>query len=383
MKILYDYMGFSQKVGGVSRCFCELISHLPEDISYQIAIKQSYNIYLNQSGLVQGLNKNPITANNFLQPLKLPFRRTIYNYLDKNIPIFPSYNNINKKYVISLLKESKFDVFHPTGTDTYFLPYIGNKPFVFTVHDMIWELFKSRTKDSMKWQKDRAELVKKASHIIAISENTKKDLINILNVPEEKITVIYHGNSYNIKSWKERIVPAPYFLFVGRRHSYKNFIQTVRDFAEFNKVFPEVELVCTGAPFNRDEQRLISTLQLEHKISSRFVTDEELANLYSHAIGFIFPSLYEGFGLPILEAFSNGCPVLLNNASCFPEIASNAAIYFDSKEGMSNLSKVMTNLYCCNEAERDSIIKAGYERLKFFSWESASLQLAEVYKNFM
>ena len=104
----------------------------------------------------------------------------------------------------------------------------------------------------------------------------------------------------------------------------------------------------------------------------------ELKNLYANAIAFIFPSLYEGFGIPILEAFAYGCPVLLNNTSCFPEIAGDAALFFDSKPGKSDLCEKLDFIYN-NNSFRDELIGRGYQRLDGFSWKESSQKLADVY----
>ena len=102
--------------------------------------------------------------------------------------------------------------------------------------------------------------------------------------------------------------------------------------------------------------------------------------LYAHAIAFVYPSLYEGFGMPILEAYAYGCPVLLNNKSCFPEIAADAAIYFDSEPGKSNLVEMFERIYQLSDEEKNEIVAKGYSRLNDFSWKKSAETLAEVYR---
>jgi glycosyltransferase involved in cell wall biosynthesis len=108
-------------------------------------------------------------------------------------------------------------------------------------------------------------------------------------------------------------------------------------------------------------------------------TDENVKNLYAHAVAFVYPSLYEGFGMPILEAFAYGCPVLLNNKSCFPEIAGDAAVYFLLDEQGSDLVEKMKMAFSWSNEERESIIQSGYERLNLYSWQKSAEQLKDLY----
>lgn len=378
MKVLYDYQTFFQRVGGVSRCFCELVKHMPANVTCKIAVSESDNVYLRDEHLMPNLPYCRLNTEKFLHPIKFKGRIKLYNFLEKHFQSFPTFNNINKPYSIDCIKQNDFDILHPTLYDDYFIPYLKGKPFVVTVHDMIWELRPSN--GNRLWSKNKHELCLKANHIIAISEHTKKDLINLWNIPEEKITVIYHGYPATRFSYGKRIIKQPYFLFVGRRESYKNFNQTLKDFTRFHTLHPETMLVCTGRALTKQEKELAVSLHIEKSVRTMFVTDEELANLYHYAIAFIFPSTYEGFGMPILESFAYGGLTLLNNSSCFPEIGGDAAIYFNSNEqGESDLLDRLVQVYEMDENERSSYIQKGYERIKLFSWEKASNKLADIY----
>ena len=287
---------------------------------------------------------------------------------------------VNKRKSIRLLKEGDFDVFHPTFFDKYFLKYLHGKPFVITVHDLMPEIF--------GWYKgdpqiaNKPELCEKAAAIIAVSENTKKDLCRLYNVPKEKVHVVYHGFP---KKWimpqGQRLIPEPYFLYIGRRGGYKNWEQTVKDFALFCRCHPEVKMVCTGAEFNDDELKLLKELNVTESIINKFASEEQLWNLYSFAIAFVFPSIYEGFGMPILEAYACGCPVMLNNKSCFPEIGGKAAIYFNSQNGQSDLFNNMEIIFSMTESERNSLRIKGFEQLKKYSWEKSANMLYDIYKS--
>lgn len=380
MKILYDHQAFTyQKWGGVSKSFCELISNRPKGMDYEISIVESDNHHLLSSNLVNEVGRISRDLVSFHNRHPFWGREKIYTFLGDS-GILHTAEATNKRNSIKKLKQGDFDIFHPTFFDNYFLPHLNGKPFVLTVHDLMPELF--------GWYKgdpqiaNKPELCEKAAAIIAVSENTKKDLCRLYNVPEKKVHVIYHGcPQYTGLSDTQRLIEEPYFLYVGRRDGYKNWIQTISDFAEFHKNHPEVVMICTGADFCEQELRILRELHIDKVVRAIFASDEQMANLYANAIAFVFPSLYEGFGMPILESFAYGCPALLNNKSCFPEIGGEAALYFDSQEGESNLAELMEDVYSMNDDARRELNEKGKKRLETFSWNASSRQLYEIYNN--
>ena len=380
MKVLYDYQAFTmQHFGGVSKCFCELLMHKPKDLDYEIAISQSNNSHLIDSNLVDNLVYPAMDYQVFAKRFPYLAKHKIYKLLNI-LGLIKGAEKLNKKESILKLKEKKFDVFHATFFDDYFLPYIGDKPFVITVHDMMPEIFPDYFKKPNPETKRKKELCEKAAAVIAVSENTKKDLIRIMDIPEEKIHVIYHGGPNIDNSFSLPLVRGEYFLYVGQRDAYKNFHQTLMDFSLFHRQFPLVKLVFTGKPFSSSENKLIRELELRQNVIYIRPTDIELLNLYHYAIAFIYPSLYEGFGMPILEAFACGCPVLLNNKSCFPEIAGDAALYFESDASNSTLVDCLIQIYKMNRNDREALVKNGYRRLACYNWTQSSLLLYNIYK---
>ena len=380
MKILYDHQAFTyQKWGGVSKSFCELITHRPMGMNYEISVVESDNVHLRESHLVDHILPISRDLASFHNNHSFLGREKIYSFLGE-MGFMHTAEVANKRNSIKAIKEGDYDVFHPTFFDNYFLPYLHGKPFVLTVHDLMPELFDWYKKDPQIVNKP--ELCDKAAAIVAVSENTKKDLCRIYKVPENKVHVIYHGFPEKIKSVArdKRVVENPYFLYVGRRDGYKNWQQTIKDFAEFHRNHPEVMMICTGAAFSEQEKQLLGELHLGNVVRALFVSDEQMANLYANSIAFIFPSLYEGFGMPILESFAYGCPTLLNNKSCFPEIGGDAAIYFDSEYGKSELPQKMEEIFSMTLAEREDIKVKGYQRLERFSWKKSSSDLFNVYR---
>lgn len=381
MKVLYDYQAFQmQNVGGVSNCFAELIAHLPSAVEWQIGLKESDNVHLKEKRLIPNLPPNSLSANNFLMRKHFLGKGTTFKFLNDHLKCFPSSEHKNRRYSIELLEAQDFDIFHPTFFDPYFLPFIGNKPFVLTLHDFITDRFRG-TQD---WQtKCRMELAQKAAHFIAVSETTKRDAMEYLHVPEDKISVIYHGVSISDNLHLKAVVDGDYFLFVGRRNGYKNFLPMVEAITPFLKSNPSYKLVCTANEFDKNELAAFSQLGVSRQIQHVFASYEELLSLYKYAKAFIYPSLYEGFGIPILEAYAMKCPVFLSKESCFPEIAGDAALYFKLNDNENTLSALLTQFENMNQIDYDFLIEKQNERLKRYSWKQSAMQLAEVYRKVM
>lgn len=382
MKILYDHQIFNrQKHGGISRYFFEIMQHLKKDKIAEcfLAILYTDNAYLNTSSQTESSNIRKINASLSTQTylLKLKSRLRHSAFIRKVYDASKLY--VNKRFSIQHIKKQAFDVFHPTYYDPYFLPYLKGKPFVITVHDMIHEVYPHYFRTTDTTAAHKKQLAHQASKIIAVSENTKKDIIRILHIPPEKIEVVYHGSSLHLTPAEPVPISSPYILFVGGRSSYKNFNFFVHAITPFLKEHMDCHLVCAGAdPFNKIETLLFKELSIENQIIHLPVNDAKLAYLYAHARIFVFPSLYEGFGIPILEALANQCPVVLSNRSCFPEIAQDAAIYFDPEDKCS-IKDAIEKVYN-DENLRHHLIKLGNERLKELSWKKAAEKTYNVYK---
>ena len=379
MRILYDYQTFYlQKYGGISNCFVQLLKNLPAGFEYELALSESDNIHLKESGLKKVMPLG-LVEENFISTKWYMFRGALYREYSK---CFPSRTSLgrNRQCSIDALKRGNFDVFHPTFFDDYFLPYLNHKPFVLTVHDMIPELF-----GKMKWHdpqiKAKSLLCKKAAHVIAVSEKTKNDLMDMLHVPEQKISVIYHGATDKKNASTEKpLVYEKYILYVGNRGRYKCFGLMLQYLTPVLKMHPELKIVCTGKNLTGKEMLNIQKLGIGDRIILMHPSDHELMNLYTHAFCFIFPSIYEGFGIPILEAYKAGCPVLLNYKSCFPEVAQDAAIYFHLDENGSDLGSVMEQFIFMGDDDKQCLLRKQNERLAFFSWEKSAKKLADVYE---
>lgn len=352
MKVLYDHQIFSsQKFGGISRYFVELMSNLPEDIDFNNSLVLSENEYLKNAtkGIKRGINKR--------------------------IPGAYRLNRLKSSFDIL---SGRYDLFHPTYYNPYFLKHL-KRPFVVTVYDMIHELFSGMFPQTDHSAENKKECIRSADRIIAISENTKNDIIKLYDVNPDKIDVVLLGYSMDATiSESVKGCPKNYILFTGQRGLYKNFERFIKAFAEHRKSHPDINLVCTGQQFNESEQQLMSSLGLEKHVKAYFATDAQLKWLYQNALCFVFPSLYEGFGIPILEAFSANCPLLLSNTSCFPEIADDGGLYFDPYS-IDSITEAMNNV-ADDRQLRENLIQKGSVRLKDFSWQKMANETAETYR---
>lgn len=357
--ILYDSQIFdAQTLGGISRYFCEIIPRM--NITYDIGLRFTDNVYL---------QSRHINRHQFYAP------QWIFQKYKQKI------TRMNQKYSISLMKKRSNYLFHATYYDPYFLSHIGNHPFVITVHDMTYErlpeYFLPREVELIYQQKKT--LIDRAQRIIAISQNTRKDLIEIMGADPNKIDVIYHGTDMKpLSSYPSMNLPEKYVLYVGSRYKYKNFYRFVRSFAQLAHKDSHLHLMCTGHPFHDTEFQLLETLNITSRTHCIQASDIELCTLYHQAQAFVFPSLYEGFGIPILEAYTCQCPVVLSHSSCFPEIAGDAGAYFDPTDTNDIASCLAEVLY--HPARRKELVEKGNLRRQLYSWEQAAQQTAICYQ---
>lgn len=382
MKILYDHQAFEiQKRGGVSRYFSTLINQL-----YKIknAHVESTSLYLNNEYL-----KSPATSENFTDYITLSDRTLshIKSRLRRYKSIVSLYlrikmwmQRLQKLNSVRKLKRQDFDIFHPTYYDGYFLKYLGQKPFVVTVFDMMHEIYPEYFSNQDRTSDNKRLLTKHASRIIAISHNTKKDLVKYFGIASEKITVIHLANLLDTRQEEALDIPSRYILYVGGRKRFKNFDFFIKSIAPIMHGENDLHIICAGGDaFDSKELALFDNLSLRNKIIQHTVNDKQLTYLYKNAEFFIFPSLYEGFGLPIMEAFACKCPIAISDASCFPEIAGDAALYFNPQSEDSIAQTIKKMLH--DEELRKNLVEKGTKRLTDFSKEKMAQETYQVYND--
>ncbi len=363
MKILYDYQIFSfQEYGGISRYFYELIKGM-EKLGNEVFIdgRFSNNIFLPK--LKGGVKK-------FLPDYKLPYKNILLFYLNRFLDG-------------ERLKKGNFDIFHPTYYHPYFLPLLKGRPYVVTVFDMTHELFPDKCGGFIKKTLEyKRKVVLGANKIIAISESTKNDLIRLYGLSKSKIEVIYLGNPLEgVRPLKVPSLPANYILYVGNRSGYKNFLFFVESISTILIREKDLFLVCAGGgDFSSQESKLFSKLGILGKVKQvSFKSDRELAYIYKKAKVYVLPSLYEGFGLTVLEAFSMGCPVIASNRSSIPEVCGKAAVYVNPEDRES--IKIAVEKVLSDEDVRNHIVYLGFLTLKRFSWAKTVTETLNVYKS--
>ena len=377
MKILFDDVAFDQSpYSGVSRYLTQIIANLPPQAMSTLPILETSNIYLQLPPFNIPVARHSFQT--FFPQTPFPGKRRIFNLLSRlAFPLFPTAERRNRNEFYRLLHLLDFDILHLTSAHyygTHWKDCIGKRPIIVTLHDVIPE----KLLHQQDAERERRRIIRCATRFIAVSETTKRDFIGLYGVPEEKVDVVYHGPSYSFPVRNEPLFPWPYLLYVGKRNGYKNFRFFVRAIAPWLQARTQFRLVCTGRPFNPDEIRLLNGLRIANRCIARFVPEEDMGTLYHHAFAFVYPSRYEGFGIPILDAFESGCPTILNNASCFPEIGGDAALFFEDGNAASLLD-ALVKLEVDSEF-RNRLSKAGKTRARLFSWKTAAEQTFRSYE---
>ena len=273
---------------------------------------------------------------------------------------------------INLYLKKEIDIFF---SPAHYAPRFCPVPTVVTIHDLSYFYYPNDflRKDLYQLKNWTKYSVEKASKIIAVSKNTKKDLIKYYHVPENKIEIIYNGfnSKLKVKSKKLKIElkNKKYILYVGTIQPRKNLHTLITAFHLLLKEKPEYSLIIAGKKgwlygklFDH-----VRTLNLEDKIIfTGYISDEEKEMLYQHASFFVLPSLYEGFGIPLLEAMNYDCPVIASFTSSLPEIGGDACLYFDPNKP-EELNEKMKEIIG-NTPLRKELVQKGKKRVQLFSW---------------
>ena len=373
MKILYTHNIFTlQKNGGISRQMYEIANNLSNDEKIKIKVLNffSKNDYLFE----KKSNKNQLNYHKFLATdffYYKYFKNFLYVFNDFITSLYLFFKNPN--------------IIHETYYPVFFLKNNKSK-YVTTIHDMIYEKFSEyRLKKKIIIDAKKKSIIR-SDHIVCVSENTKKDLMSIYNIDEKKISVIYPGlfNTEKIVdnlNFEKRIFSEKYILYVGSRNFHKNFIFFIKAFCK-TKIKKKLNIVCFGGgtPSN-EEYKIFKDLEISNNLKFYNGSDEDLANLYFHAEFFVYPSLYEGFGVPPLEAMYFNCPVLSSNSSSLPEAVGEAALTFNPYNELDMIKKM--ELISEDEKLRKKLILLGKERVKKFSWKSCAEKNYKVYSDLL
>ena len=360
--VLYDSQMFDlQNYGGITRYFANLIVKMKEesDFAPRLPLLYSTNYYVRD----------------FDQLLHNPFGKI---WLRKG----RRRKKWNRLYCTKILNKENFDIFHPTYYDPYFLDHL-KKPLAITVHDMIHENYSHLFDDSEKVIKQKKEVIEAADLIIAISKFTRQEIIRYYPHKADNIKVIYHGIPDEPVIADSAPLPERFLLYVGDRLStYKNFVPFATSIAELIRKEKDLYLICAGGgSFSKAEQSLFKGLGIASQTMQMNVSDGLLAQLYQQAAAFIYPSLEEGFGLPMLEAFKYGCPIACSQTSCLPEVGGTAVSYFDplNPEAIFCQTASLIN----NPDLRHQQIAEGRVQLNKFTFEQCYTETAAAYRTLL
>jgi glycosyltransferase involved in cell wall biosynthesis len=340
-----------QPKGGVSRYFVELVREFRDDPALGVSVDVDWRSSRNVHAVAAGLGRSASRPTRLL------------NRVASRLPSAPR----------------RTDIYHPTYYYPAFLPVAPGPPMVVTVVDMIPELLPEL------WPKGNPHLAKqdfvtRASAVICISESTRQDLLRIYGPLEAVIEVVPLGVSGNFRPGQTYAGPLPedYVLFLGSRAPYKDFSIAVEAFAGIHADHPGLRLVVVGGgPFTKAEQANLQRLSIESFVHRLDATDAELPALFGSARAFVFPSRYEGFGLPTLEAMACGTPVALADSSSHPEAGGDAALYFEPGDASALVAQLERLL--ADTDLRAALVERGLARAAEFTWHRTAAGTRDVY----
>lgn len=364
MRIAFDYQIFThQTFGGISRYFVELAKSL-------MTLEQQVQVFA------------PLHRNSYLAslPQGVVCGRRVGRYPPKTAQFFLTYNElVSWRQMVNWKPEIVHQTFYSARS-------VGPSgcPTVITVLDMIHELFAEEIRGSGRTVALEKIAVDRADHVICISENTKKDLMRIYGTPEEKISVVLLGfnqfaEGLHLPAARSSVVK-PYLLFVGSRGGYKNFVGLLSAVAASPRLLADFNIVAFGGSgFSGAEQALIQSLGFsENQVRQVGGDDSLLGAYYRSARAFVYPSLYEGFGIPPLEAMAHNCPVISSSTSSMPEVVGDAGEYFDPSDTGDFCRAIEAVVY--SESRVQSLKILGVARLAHFSWSKCAQETLDVYQ---
>ncbi len=295
-----------------------------------------------------------------------------------------------------ILNKYKLDLVH---FPHFNVPLLYRKKFIITIHDLILIHFPTIRGTTLNpvfyWLKFLAykvvikSAIKRAKKIIAVSKFTKGDILKNYNVPNSKISVTYEAcedfcafspeNSEDIL--KRYAIIKPYILYVGNAYPHKNLEALVLAFAEITKIEKKLKLVLVGREdyFYQRIKKLVNGKNIKNVVFSGHVPDNDLDTIYRHSRLYVFPSLYEGFGLPPLEAMAKGVPIISSDHPCMKEVLGDSAHFFNSRKTEEIKQAVIKVLG--NTPLQEELAAKGYEQIKKYSWKEMARRTLEIYNN--
>ena len=379
MRIVIDVNGILDPNGGVNNFIRMLVARLAD-----IDTENEYVLYLHQW-------RAPDTAALELVIPRRPNFKFVWHRMPNSVSLFAEYK-LGFPLAERFLKLGPGDVFHGPAN---LVPRFRKARSVISLHHFQRvgdPLFKNRLGTRARFYFNTSEsALKYADTVVAISETTRKDLVERLGLQEKDIPVIYPGgprptsrpiDNALLSSRLKALLPGPYMLFVGPVNERKNLPAFLEAFASVKEKLGGCRIAVTGfasADYAAEIDAVLEKLTLRKDVSFvGNVSDEELAVLYNLAVCLAYPSLYEGYGAPPVEAMACGCPVIASNAAAIPEVTAGAALLFDPTD-LHAMAKAILRINDDAELRRDLAAK-GLARAKAFSWEKMAREYINIYK---
>lgn len=362
VRVRFDDQVFTvQGRGGIARYFVELIREFTGNPELGVQPEVGWRWISNAHALEAGLGRR----------LRVP-------------------GGVRARHVLRLAnrtvgaRQADADVTHHTYYDVSYLARRSTPPIVMTVYDMIPELFPDLLSAGKRRGRRRIckrEFIRRAALVLCISESTRRDLLRFYGSVEAPTVVTHLGVSHRFAPGARRPswCPNRYVMFLGTRGAYKDFRVAIESFAELAPRQRGTALVAVGGgTFTADEEALISRWGLRGQVVQHAASDEELPGVFGGASAFVFPSRYEGFGLPTLEAMACGTPAVLADSSSHPEVGGDAALYFppgDIGALAAHLSRLLSD-----DAFRRDLSERGITHAGRFTWRRTATATADAYR---
>ncbi|MFA5454653.1 MAG: glycosyltransferase family 1 protein [Sulfurimonas sp.] len=378
-KILIDAVSLLSPLTGIGRYTYEISSRLRKLSADKYEIYFNYGFYSKE---LFGFQKEPTIIEQKFKQLK--------SFVDR----FPLIKKIMRFFysAIAKLNSDSFELYFQPN----FIPSknVKARKIICTLHDFSFKLQPEwHPKERLEYFNENFDLVKKADHIITGSNFTKQEIIDYMQIPQDKISVIYHGVNHELykpypqnelQDTKAKFdLPKKFLLFVGSIEPRKNLLFLLMAYNLLSREEKdELPLILVGFKGweNKEIMQEIEKNQ-EYIRYLGFVTDTQLAHIYNLATIFIYPSLYEGFGLPPLEAMACGTPVIVSNVSSLPEVCADAALYIEPMDLQDIKDKILTLLG--DEKLREELSKKSKAQAALFSWEKAAQEHFRVIEEYL
>ena len=362
MEVIIDgYIYHAQRMGGISRIFNEV---LPLILGLDPSISLKIILHAKKSDLSEQIEQVMIPN---LEKYLLP--RDLWK------DIYPFLNNW---LVSQKVKNKRNTIFHSTYYRSL-ASWSGKQ--IFSVYDLIYEKYPDTFNDARDVIHLKSQAFKRADHLICISNATKADLIHYYGIPEKKISISHLGYGEQFRpvdsSCIDLRMDESFILYVGARAKYKGFSDLVTAYSQWG-LRHDLKLVVVGSEWTKQEAELLSKLGIRPRVQMLGrIDDKQLCDLYNQARAFVYPSHYEGFGLPLLEAMACACPVVASSIPSTREVAGDIPFYFEAGKPESLIEALDV---CIEKNRRDpNQVKAGLLWVKKYSWQKTAQAMIDVY----